>query len=95
MRKVIKDLCKLVTVVATVAGIAYIARDQIKAIIKKIKELLSGNADDDSFDDDSFEDDDIFPEPSDDDRDYVSINITEEEDEEPAAAEASASPEEA
>lgn len=84
MKKTIKDLFKLITAIATVAGIVYIARDQIKAIIAKIKEVSSDDFDDDfddeSFDDDSFDDDEIFPEPSKEDRDYVSINITDTDD---------------
>jgi DNA-directed RNA polymerase subunit delta len=39
MKKTIKDLFKLITAIATVAGILYVARDQIKAIIAKIKEF--------------------------------------------------------
>ena len=81
MKKTIKDLFKLITAIATVAGILYVARDQIKAIIAKIKEVS-----DDDFDDDSFDDDEIFPEPSKDDRDYVSINITDTDDD-PSVAE--------
>ena len=89
MKKTIKDLFKLITTIATVAGILYVARDQIKAIIAKIKEVSDDDFDDDfddesfdddSFDDDSFDDDEIFPEPSKDDRDYVSINITDTDD---------------
>lgn len=90
MKKTIKDLFKLITAIATVAGILYVARDQIKAIIAKIKEVSDDDFDDDfddeSFDDDSFDDDEIFPEPSKDDRDYVSINITD-ADEDPSVAE--------
>lgn len=81
MKKTIKDLFKLITAITTVAGILYVARDQIKAIIAKIKEVS-----DDDFDDDSFDDDEIFPEPSKDDRDYVSINITDTDDD-PSVAE--------
>ena len=85
MKKTIKDLFKLITAIATVAGILYVARDQIKAIIAKIKEVSDDDFDDDfddeSFDDDSFDDDEIFPEPSKDDRDYVSINITDTDEE--------------
>lgn len=55
---------KLITAIATVAGILYVARDQIKAIIAKIKEVSDDDFDDDfddeSFDDDSFDDDEIF-----------------------------------
>lgn len=84
MKKTFKDLFKLATAIATVAGIAYVARDQIKAIIDKIKEVshddLDDDFDDDSFDDDSFDEDEIFHEPTKDDRDYVSINITESND---------------
>ena len=84
MKKTIKDLFKLITAIATVAGILYVARDQIKAIIAKIKEVSDDDFDDDfddeSFDDDSFDDDEIFPEPSKDNRDYVSINITDTDD---------------
>lgn len=62
MKKTIKDLFKLITAIATVAGILYVARDQIKAIIAKIKEVSNDDFDDDfddeSFDDDSFDDDD-------------------------------------
>lgn len=62
MKKTIKDLFKLITAIATVAGILYVARDQIKAIIAKIKEVSDDDFDDDfddeSFDDDSFDDDD-------------------------------------
>lgn len=68
MKKTIKDLFKLITAITTVAGILYVARDQIKAIIAKIKEVSDDDFDDDfddeSFDDDSFDDDEIFPEPS-------------------------------
>ena len=93
MKKTIKDLFKLITAIATVAGILYVARDQIKAIIAKIKEVSDDDFDDDfddesfdddSFDDDSFDDDEIFPEPSKDDRDYVSINITDTDDDDPS-----------
>ena len=81
MKKTFKDLFKLATALATIAGIAYVARDQIKAIIDKIKEVSGDDIDDDfdedSFDDDSFDEDEIFHEPTKDDRDYVSINITE------------------
>lgn len=95
MKKTIKDLFKLITAIATVAGILYVARDQIKAIIAKIKEVSDDDFDDDfddesfdddSFDDDSFDNDEIFPEPSKDDRDYVSINITDTDDD-PSVAE--------
>ena len=90
MKKTIKDLFKLITTIATVAGILYVARDQIKAIIAKIKEVSDDDFDDDfddeSFDDDSFDDDEIFPEPSKDYRDYVSINITDTDDD-PSVAE--------
>lgn len=85
MKKTFKDLFKLATALATIAGIAYIARDQIKAIIDKIKEVSNDDIDDfdeDSFDDDSFDEEEIFHEPTKDDRDYVSINITESDDEE-------------
>lgn len=84
MKKTIKDLFKLITTIATVAGILYVARDQIKAIIAKIKEVSDDDFDDD-FDDESF-DDEIFPEPSKDDRDYISINITDTDDD-PSVAE--------
>ena len=77
MKKTIKDLFKLITAIATVAGILYVARDQIKAIIAKIKEVS----------DDDFDDDEIFPEPSKDDRDYVSINITDTDDDDPSVVE--------
>ena len=96
MKKTIKDLFKLITASATVAGILYVARDQIKAIIAKIKEVSDDDFDDDfddesfdddSFDDDSFDDDEIFPEPSKDDRDYVSINITDTDDDDPSVVE--------
>ena len=91
MKKTIKDLFKLITAIATVAGILYVARDQIKAIIAKIKEVSDEDFDDDfddeSFDDDSFDDDEIFPEPSKDDRDYVSINITDTDDDDPSVVE--------
>ena len=55
MKKTIKDLFKLITAIATVAGILYVARDQIKAIIAKIKEVSDDDFDDD-FDDEFFED---------------------------------------
>lgn len=96
MKKTIKDLFKLITAIATVAGILYVARDQIKAVIAKIKEVSDDDFDDDfddesfdddSFDDDSFDDDEIFPEPSKDDRDYVSINITDTDDDDPSVVE--------
>lgn len=84
MKKTFKDLFKLATALATIAGIVYVARDQIKAIIDKIKDVskddIDDDFDDDSFDDDSFDEDEIFHEPTKDDRDYVSINITESDD---------------
>ena len=40
-----------------------------------------------SANDDSFDDDEIFPEPSKDDRDYVSINITDTDDDDPSVVE--------
>ena len=88
MKKTFKDLFKLATALATVAGNAYVARDQIKAIIDKVKEVSGDDIDDDidddfdedSFDDDSFDEEEIFHEPTKDDRDYVSINITESND---------------
>lgn len=68
MKKTIKDLFKLITAIATVAGILYVARDQIKAIIAKIKEVSDDDFDDDfddeSFDDDSFDDDSFDDDPS-------------------------------
>lgn len=90
MKKAFKDLCKLATIVATVATVAYIARDQIKAILNKLKEVISGSSldddfDDESFDDEPFDDEDIFPEPSEEDRDYVSINITADDNDETPA----------
>lgn len=98
MKKTIKDLFKLITTIATVAGILYVARDQIKAIIAKIKEVSDDDFDDDfydeSFDDDSFDDDEIFPEPSKDDRDYVSINITDTDDDPSVAEEETETPSE-
>lgn len=82
MRKKFKTLCKFLTALITIGGILYIARDQIKAIFDKIKELTGKKeTEDDDFDDDIFDDDDIFgeddifPESSKDDRDYVSIHI--------------------
>ena len=74
MKKTFKDLFKLATALATVAGIAYVARDQIKAIIDKVKEVSGDDIDDD------FDEEEIFHEPTKDDRDYVSINITESND---------------
>ena len=61
MKKTIKDLFKLITAIATVAGILYVARDQIKAIIAKIKEVSDDDFDDDfddEIDDNSYDDDD-------------------------------------
>lgn len=63
MKKTIKDLFKLITAIATVAGILYVARDQIKAIIAKIKEVSDDDFDDD-FDDESFDDDSFDDDPS-------------------------------
>ena len=57
MKKTIKDLFKLITTIATVAGILYVARDQTKAIIAKIKEVSDDDFDDD-FDDDQDDDSD-------------------------------------
>ena len=72
MKKTFKDLFKLATALATVAG------------IDKVKEVSGDDIDDDfdedSFDDDSFDEEEIFHEPTKDDRDYVSINITESND---------------
>ncbi len=87
MKKKFKTLCKLMTAIVTVGGILYVARDQIKAIIDKIKEVSSNDeAVDDDFDE-PFDDDDIFPEPTEDDRDYVSINITNDDETETASKE--------
>lgn len=82
MKKQFKTLCKLVTAIATIGGILYIARDQIKDIIDKIKEVTASSEPENDDFDEPFDDDDIFPEPSEDDRDYVSINITNDESEE-------------
>lgn len=77
MKKTFKDLFKLATALATIAGIAYVARDQIKEVSG---DDIDDDFDEDSFDDDSFDEDEIFHEPTKDDRDYVSINITESDD---------------
>ena len=51
MKKQFKTLCKLVTAIATIGGILYIARDQIKDIIDKIKEVTaSSEPENDDFD---------------------------------------------
>lgn len=86
MKKKLKTLFKFFTAIVTIGGILYVARDEIKEIINKIKEVTSGNESEEDFDDEPF-DDDIFPEPSEDDRDYVSINITNDEDDEDTTAE--------
>lgn len=84
MKKKLKTLFKAFTAIITIGGILYVARDQIKDIINKVKEVTSNDETDEDFDDEPF-DDDIFPEPSDDDRDYVSINFTNEEEEDTTA----------
>ena len=81
MKKTIKDLFKLITAIATVAGILYVARDQIKAIIAKIKEVSDDDFDDDFFDE---EDDDIEEKPK--KRFFRKLeNEDEDEEEEPQA----------
>ena len=83
MKKTFKDLFKLATALATVAGIAYVARDQIKAIIDKVKEVSGDDIDDDfdedSFDDDSFDEEEIFHEPTKDEDEAGETPSTEDE----------------
>src|SRR5699024_7948713 len=90
MRKKFKTLCKYLTALITIGVILCIARDQIKALFEKSKELTGKEEepeDEDFDDDDIFEDDDIFPEPSEDDRDYVSIHITGDADDDASSTE--------
>ncbi|WP_290759451.1 DNA-directed RNA polymerase subunit delta [Anaerostipes sp.] len=81
MGKKLKKFMKVVTFIISIGGILYIARDQIKAIIDKLKELKDQEKDEDldDWDPDEFDDDDIFPDSAEDSRDYFSIHITDEE----------------
>lgn len=86
MKKTLKCLFKFITVVASIGGILYLARDQVRDIIDQVRKLIqtrnvfnNNNACDDDFDDDY---DDIFPEEEKDSRDYFTINITNEDEEE-------------
>lgn len=83
MGKKLKKFMKVVTAIISIGGILYIARDQIKAIIDKLKELKAQEKDEDldDWDPDSFDDDDVFPDSAEDSRDYFSIHITDEEEE--------------
>lgn len=80
MGKKLKKFVKVVTAIISIGGILYIARDQIKAIIDKLKELKDQEKDEDldDWDPDSFDDDDVFPDSAEDSRDYFSIHITDE-----------------
>lgn len=81
MGKILKKFVKVVTAIISIGGILYIARDQIKAIIDKLKELKDQEKDEDldDWDPDAFDDDDVFPDSAEDCRDYFSIHITDEE----------------
>lgn len=81
MGKKLKKFMKVVTAIISIGGILYIARDQIKAIIDKLKELKDQEKDEDldDWDPEEFDDDDIFPDSVEDSRDYFSIHITDEE----------------
>lgn len=81
MGKKLKKFVKVVTAIISIGGILYIARDQIKAIIDKLKELRHQEKEEnlDDWDPDEFDDDDIFPDSAEDSRDYFSIHITDEE----------------
>lgn len=78
MTKKLKSLFKIVTALVTIGGVLYIARDQIRAIYNKVTGAEENEEPEDDDFDDVF-DDEIFPEPSKDDRGYVSINITDED----------------
>lgn len=78
MAKKLKSLFKIVTALVTIGGVLYIARDQIRAIYNKVTGAEENEEPEDDDFDDVF-DDEIFPEPSKDDRGYVSINITDED----------------
>ena len=83
MGKKLKKFLKVVTAIISIGGILYIARDQIKAIIEKLKELKVQEKDEDfdDWDPDAFDDKDVFPDSAEDSRDYFSIHITDEEEE--------------
>ncbi|MGI6499532.1 MAG: DNA-directed RNA polymerase subunit delta [Anaerostipes sp.] len=88
MKKTIKFLFKLITAIVSIGGILYLARDQVKEIIDKIRKLIQTrnvfhNNDFDSTFDDDFDDDDdeIFPDEAKDSRDYFTINITDDDEE--------------
>lgn len=83
MGKKLKKFEKVVTAIISIGGILYIARDQIKAIIDKLKELKEQEKDEnlDDWDPDEFDDDAIFPDSAEDSRDYFSIHITDDEEE--------------
>ncbi|MEE1313167.1 MAG: DNA-directed RNA polymerase subunit delta [Lachnospiraceae bacterium] len=78
----ISKLIKFAAVVASIAGVLYVFKDSVKDMIASVKEKLSDD-DFDDFDDDfddDFNDDEVFEDKS--DREYVSINITDDNDEE-------------
>ena len=77
MKKKLKSLMKVATAIVTIGGVLYVARDQIRAIYNKITGATENEEPEDDDFDDVF-DDNVFPEPSKDDRGYVSINITDE-----------------
>ena len=81
MGKKLKKFLKVVTAIISIGGILYIARDQIKAIIDKLKELKDQEKDEnlDDWDPDAFDDDDVFPDSAEASRDYFSIHITDDE----------------
>lgn len=82
MGKILKKFVKVVTAIISIGGILYIARDQIKAIIGKLKELKDQEKDEDldDWDPDAFDDDEMFSRIQREDcRDYFSIHITDEE----------------
>lgn len=96
MGKKLKKFLKVVTAIISIGGILYIARDQIKAIIDKLKELKDQEKDEDldDWDPDAFDDDDVFPDSAEDSRDYFSIHITDEEEETKEETSAKGSPSE-
>lgn len=77
---VISKLIKLIAILASIGGALYLFKDSVTDILSSVKEKFASDDDFDDFDDfddedmDDFDDNEVFEDKS--DREYVSINIT-------------------
>lgn len=74
-------LIKFAAIIASIGGVLFLFKDTITDIISSAKDHFSADDDFEDFDDDDemddFDDEEVFDHKS--DREYVSINITDEE----------------